>query len=208
MDSAEGINVYNRLIGSIGGDSIKYNRQGYNMQGWNDDYYKNGKLLHRGYYVDGQVITFRNFFENGQCERLVMNPDPAHCIEQVYYDNGQPRREINYYNGKPQKRVEYYPNGQPRYAEENEKEMKYLTRRKSWYVNGSPENNLEVVDTRTRKYVQQIYYTNGQLKEEGPLFFNEREYVRDGTWASYDSDGKNKRVKKYSKDLPNPDSSQ
>lgn len=199
LDSLEGINIYTRLVGAIGGDSIKYNRQGYNLQGWNEDFYTSGKLLHRGYYVDGQVITFKNFFENGQCERVLMNPDPLHCVENSYFSNGNPRKEINYYNGRPQKLMEYYDTGLPRYTEENEKEMKYLTRKKSWYTNGGVENSIELVDTKSHKYMQRTYYSNGQMKEEGALIFLQasQEYVKDGAWVSYDSDGKNKQIKKY-----------
>lgn len=210
VDSLLGIDIYTHLIASIGGDSIKYNLQGYNLQGWNEDFYLNGKLLHRGYYVDGQVITFKNFFESGQCERVVMNPDPLHCIENSYFSNGNPRREISYYNGLPQKRVEYYDNGLPKYTEENEKEMKYLTRKKSWYSNGSVENSMDLIDSKNNIYSQKSYYSNGQLKEEGVVIFlkDTQQYVKDGTWLSYDSDGKNKQVKKYSKESVSPNASQ
>ena len=34
VDPVEGIKMYNRLVEAIGGDSINYNKAGYNLQGW------------------------------------------------------------------------------------------------------------------------------------------------------------------------------
>lgn len=210
LDSSGSIRIYDRLIGSIGGDSVRYNRDGYSLVGWCEDFYKSGKLLHRGFYKDGQLISFRNFFENGVCERLVTNPDPLHCVCIVYHNNGNLRSEISYYNGRPQKVTEYYESGLPRYSEENEKGMKYLTRRRSWYSDGTLRYNLELVDLRAGKYQQTNYYGNGQVREEGPLVFvpATSQYLRDGQWLSYDANGKNKQTKNYSKETPIPDSSQ
>lgn len=200
VDSIEGIKMYNRLIAAIGGDSVTYNKAGYNKQGWNEDYYISGKLLHRGYYIDGQAIVFKNFFENGQCERTVVNPDPLHCNIDIFYESGKQRRQINYYNGLPQKWYEFYANGLPKYTEENEKEMKYITLKKSWYDNGQVKDVMEITDLKNKKYNQKIFYENGQTKGEGPvvLSIDGKSYVKDGTWNFYDSNGKNKRTEKYS----------
>jgi antitoxin component YwqK of YwqJK toxin-antitoxin module len=199
LDTADGIKIYNKLIESIGGDSITYNKAGYNLQGWNEDYYTSGKLLHRGYYVDGKVIVFKNFFENGQVERSVVNPDPLHCNIDIYYEDGKQKKQISYYNGLPQKKYEFYKNGLPKYAEENEKEMKYLTLKKTWYSNGQTENQIELTDPKNKKYIQKTYYSSGQLKEEGPLVLSNdgKEYVKDGVWNFYDVSGKKKGSEKF-----------
>jgi len=199
VDTVDGIKMYNRLIESIGGDSVTYNKQGYNKQGWNEDYYVSGKLLHRGYYIDGRAIVFKNFFENGQCERTVVNPDPLHCNIEIFYENGKQRRQINYYNGLPQKLYEFYVSGFPKYSEENEKDMKYLTMKKSWYDNGQVSDVMEISDLKNKKYTQKMFYENGQVKGEGPLVLSidGKSYVKDGTWNFYDSSGKNKRTEKY-----------
>lgn len=197
VDSLEGIKVYNKLLEAIGGDSVTYNKAGYNLQGWHEDYYKSGKLLHRGYYIDGKVIVFKNFFENGQCERTVVNPDPLHCNIDVYFEDGKQRKQINYYNGLPQKRYDFYASGLPKYAEENEKEMKYLTLKKSWYSNGQAEQIIELVDAKSRKYQQKTFYASGQVKEEGVLIQQpDGSYAKDGVWTVYDSAGK-KKTEKY-----------
>jgi len=58
LDTAAALISIPGLIGSLGGDSVTYIKSGYYRQGWNEDFYKSGKLLHRGYYVDGKLITF------------------------------------------------------------------------------------------------------------------------------------------------------
>jgi antitoxin component YwqK of YwqJK toxin-antitoxin module len=199
VDSVKGIFIYDRLLESIGGDSVVYNKAGYNLQGWNENYYESGKTLHSGFYIDGKVIVFKNFFESGQCERTVVNPDPLHCTIDAFYEDGNQRFQINYYNGLPQKRYEYYRSGLPKYAEENEKEMKYLTLKKSWYSNGQQESNMEIVDVNKKIYSQKKYYPNGQLKEEGALVLtSDTNYVKDGVWTLYDNNGKNKHTEKFS----------
>ncbi len=199
VDSIEGIKVYNRLLEAIGGDSITYNKAGYNLQGWNEDFYMSGKILHRGYYIDGKVIVFKNFFENGQVERTVVNPDPLHCNIEIFFENGKPRRKINYYNGLPTKRYEFFASGLPKYTEENEKEMKYCLLKKSWYANGGQESLFEITDEKNKKFSIKNYYQNGQLKEEGQLGLSEdgKTYLKEGTWISYDQNGKNKKIEKF-----------
>ncbi len=203
LDSAGGIDRYTRLMSALGGDSAGSNGSGFILQGWNEDFYTSGKLLHRGYYVDGKLITFKNFFESGQCERSVESPDPVHCVMSIFFENGSPRKQINYYNGLPQKLYEYYENGQPRLAEENEKEMKYLTLKKSWYDNGHLQSHLELVDLKNKRYNEKNYYLNGQLREEGTviLLSGTQIYVKDGTWHCYDSNGKNKRSERHNKGI-------
>jgi antitoxin component YwqK of YwqJK toxin-antitoxin module len=198
LDSVEGITIYNKLLESIGGDSVTFNKAGYNLQGWNEDYYQNGKLLHRGYYKDGKAVVFKNFYENGQCERTVINPDPLRCNIEIYYENGKQRKQISYYNGLPQKKYEYYQNGLPKYVEENEKEMQYLTLKKTWYSNGQVESSIELSDSNNKRYKQKIYSQTGKLLEEGNLVVNEKgDYIRDGVWNYYDTNGKKNKTEKY-----------
>lgn len=192
LDSVEGIHMYTRFIGALSGDSVSSHRDGYNLQGWNEDFYESGKLLHRGYYVDGKLITFKNFYESGACERVVENPDPLHCNVNIFFESGTPRKLIYYYNGLPQRSYEFYENGLPKYTEENEKELNYLKLKKSWYGNGNLESSLELLDLADKKYTKKTYYLNGQLKEEGIVLklVGRNEYVKEGNWYSYDSTGK------------------
>ncbi|MBK7310972.1 MAG: hypothetical protein IPI93_09315 [Sphingobacteriaceae bacterium] len=198
-DSVNGIIIFNKLIECLGGDSVKYNKAGYNAQGWNEEFYSSGKMLHKGYYVDGKLKVFKNFYENGQVERSFVNPDPLHSAVDVFYDNGTAKKKIAYYEGKPQKYYEFYDSGLPKIAVENEKEMKYITLKKSWYSNGQMEYVIELKDKKEKVFVEKKYYSNGQVREEGTLRLSAdgQKYLKDGMWTFYDESGKNKKVEKF-----------
>jgi antitoxin component YwqK of YwqJK toxin-antitoxin module len=199
FDSTNGIVLYNKLIECLGGDSVKYNKAGYNAQGWNEDYYKNGKTLHKGYYVDGKLKVFKNFYESGQVERSFVNPDPLHSAVEIFYDNGLPKRKIAYYEGKPQKFYEFYNNGLPKSAVENEKEMKYITLKKTWYSNGQMEDFIELKDKKDKVFMEKKYYMNGQVKAEGNLKLSAdgQQYLKEGLWTFYDESGKKEKTEKF-----------
>ena len=74
-DPDYGIIIFNKMVPSIGGDSIRYTKDGYNAQGWQEDFYISGKLLHKGFYADGYIKIFKNFYENGQVERTLSITD-------------------------------------------------------------------------------------------------------------------------------------
>lgn len=199
-DTVKGIHQYDKLLGCIGGDSVKFGKDGYNIQGWNEDYYNNGKLLHRGYYVDGKLITFKNYYENGQCERSVTSQDPQRCLIEQFYENGHEKRKISYYNGLPQKLYEFYQNGNPKYSEENNKDLSVLTLKKSWFSDGQVESQLELTDQKNKRYKQRSYYPSGEIREEGSLIAttdNSKGLVKDGTWIYYDKTGKKKLTEQF-----------
>jgi antitoxin component YwqK of YwqJK toxin-antitoxin module len=77
--------------------------------------------------------------------------------------------------------------------------MKYLTLKKTWYSNGQTENQIELTDPKSKKYHQKMFYSSGQLKEEGTLVLSNdgKEYVKDGVWNFYDSSGKKKGSEKF-----------
>jgi len=129
-----------------------------------------------------------------------MNPDPLHCSVDMFYENGLPKKKISYYDGKPQKYYEYYSNGLPKVMEENEKELKYITLKKSWYSSGQMESLMELKDKKEKVFTEKKYYLNGQVKEEGILKLSAdgKRYLKDGLWTFYDESGKNKKVEKFS----------
>ncbi len=199
VDKNEGINLYNRLMEGLSGDSLRFNKDGYNVQGWLDDYYLSGKLMHRGYYRDGRVVAFKNYYENGVCERNVTEPDPMHCTIDMYCENGKHRKQISYANGLIKKQIDYYENGVQKIVNEYDEEGKYVLNKKTWNEAGNLEYELVLVDVKRKKYIEKYYYGNGQIREEGQLVFSmeSKEYIKNGTWHSYDADGKNKRTARH-----------
>jgi len=191
-DSAYGINIYEKLNANIGGDSVRNDKKGYASQGWVEDQYESGKTLHKGYYVDGTLRIYKNFYENGKPERSFKVNDLKRCTMVLYYSDSTLKSEINYYNGQVQKEQDYYPNGKLEYVEESEKNMIYLVQRKSYLPDGKPESIFELTDPKKKIYTKKEYYPNGNIKEEGTMAFDKGsiDYRKDGKWKVYDEKGK------------------
>ncbi len=191
VDPDEGIHMYDELIFALGGDSVRYDKKGYNVQTWVEDYYISGKMVHRGFYLDGQLTIFKNYYENGQVERSFRVIDYKRCELTVFYDNGKIRSEIFYYNQNPQKETDYFKDGTIEFEEVNEKDMEYLYKRNFYKPDGLPESTLEIIDKKKKTYDKKDFYPNGKVKEEGGMrfLFDKHDYVREGSWSFYDETG-------------------
>jgi len=183
----------------LGGDSSALNANGSSTQGWQETFYKSSKILHRGFYVDGKLIRFKNYFENGNVALTFENSDPLRCLLNIYFEHGSLFKQINYYRSRPQKVYEYYENGQPKLSEESDKDLKYFILKKTWFDNGVLSSSLEISDLRHKKYTEKIYHVNGNIKEEGQIVLlpGTKEYVKNGNWFVYDYNGKNKRSEQH-----------
>ena len=199
IDPDYGIIRYNKLVPMIGGDSLRYTKDGYNAQSWQEDYYVSGKLLHKGFYSDGGIKIFKNFYENGQVERTFSSTDLKHSKMEIFYDDGKIRSTINYYDGNPQNQYDFFRNGAPEYIEENDKNIEFLFKRNSYYENGLPASLFELVDKKTKKYIKKEFYENGRVKEEGSMVFRKDlgDYQKEGTWTYYDQKGNTIKTEKY-----------
>ena len=200
-DPDYGIIIYNKMCAIIGGDSIRYTKDGYNVQGWMEDYYISGKTLHKGFYVDGFIKIFKNYYENGQIERNFTSSDPRHSKLEIFYEDGKPRSKIEYFDGNPQNQYDFFKNGNPEYVEENDKDIEYLYKRNSFFESGTPESIFELLDKKTKKYIKKEFYQNGRLKEDGTMIFRKdlRDYQKDGVWNYYDNTGKISKTENYYK---------
>jgi antitoxin component YwqK of YwqJK toxin-antitoxin module len=191
-DSVYGIIKYEKLNPALGGDSLRYDVKGYSALGWYKDYYTNGKLLHKGYYNDGQLKIYKNYWDNDTIEREFRVTDLSRHNMKTYYRNGQLKSEIDYYKSNPIKEVNYYPNGQLEFIEEYNKDMEYYLQSKSFYENGFPQTSLELTDSKKKIYSKKEYYPNGKIKEEGTLKFSlaVQDYRKEGKWLTYNEEGK------------------
>lgn len=199
VDSVYGIRMYDRLNFQIGGDSIRNNKKGYACQGWVQDFYESGKLLHKGYYEDGQLKIYKNFYENGVMERSFKMTDLNKSSLQLFYPDGKIKSDFTYVNGSMLAATDYYPNGQIEYTMENVKSMEYLILRKSYSSDGKPQEIFELVNVKKNIYSQKEYFENGNLKSEGQLKFNpyKVDYIKDGTWKIYNEAGVLVRQEKW-----------
>jgi antitoxin component YwqK of YwqJK toxin-antitoxin module len=199
LDPASGIKMYNKLVPSIGGDSIRYNNAGYNLQGWQEDYYINGKLLHKGFYVDGQIKVFKNFFESGQIERSIVVSDPARCSIDIYYPSGTVRTQIMYFSGNAQNEYSFFPNGNKATVVEKDKDAQYIYRSSRYFENGNPAHEFSLIDKKAKKYSDKEYFENGKVKTEGSSYYKpeSKDYQKEGDWEYYNEKGQLVKKEKY-----------
>lgn len=199
VDSAYGITLFDKMAPALGGDSLRYDKKGYSAQGWIEEYYESGKLLHKGFYVDGELRAYKNYYENDQQERSFRMIDYKHSEVIVYYPDGKLKSQIHYYSKMPQKEIDYYRNGNIDMVEENFGDNEYLIKRNSFYENGYVETVFELLDKKKKTYTHKDYYENGKLKEEGMLkFYKDRnDYLKEGEWKTYDDQGNLKKTEQY-----------
>lgn len=192
VDSEYGITMYEKLNFQTGGDSVRNDKKGYSCQGWVEDYYESGEKIHKGYYEDGHLKIYKNFYPNGNTERSFTIKDYKHSNMQLFYDDGKLKSDIDYYQTSPQIWTDYYRNGQIEYTEENAKNMEYLITRKSYAEDGKPQEIFELTNPKKKIYSKKEYYENGKIKAEGEMIFNPSvtDYQKDGTWTMYDEQGK------------------
>jgi len=200
-DSAYGINVYDKLNMNIGGDSVRNDPKGYAQQGWTEDYYPNKQVLHKGYYIDGQLKAYKNFFPNGQLEREFKMTDLSKSAMTIYFKDGKMRSNISYAGSNVLKEEDYYPSGQLEYVEENDRKAGCYIQRKFYSQNGKPTSLLEITDQKRKIYSSKEYYENGNIKEEGQVIYSEAvgDYQKNGKWKFYDERGGLKEEKSFAK---------
>lgn len=196
FDNEKSISIYEKLNPTLGGDSIRNDRRGYACQGWVEDKYQDGAVLHKGLYVDGQLSFYRNYFPNGKVERVFRRVDPNTTLLHCFYSNGKLKSEVSYINGRAANIHLFYESGVTKYVEQYDSTMSYLVEKSSYYTNGDPESELVLTDRHSLLYKQVEYNKDGGLKVEGYLKYNngiarfsKEQYVRDGYWKVYNDYG-------------------
>ncbi|MFH1319246.1 MAG: hypothetical protein ABII90_01145 [Bacteroidota bacterium] len=199
VDTQYGITIYESLNFRLGGDSIRHNIKGYASSGWVEDFYPNGKLLHRGYYMDGQLKIYKNYYPNGNLERSYRTLDNYRSSEETYYSDGTMKSKVLFHKGYPLKLEDYYPSGKLEYMEEFHKNLDYYIIRKSFYENGQLESSLELINPKNKIFFNQEYFKNRILKEEGKMVFISAiyDYQKIGKWLIYNETGKLIREESY-----------
>lgn len=200
-DSLEGINIYERLNFYLGGDSVRIAIKGNPAQNYWEDYYKSGAILHTGFYIEGKLRTYKNYFESGILEREFKNIDYSRNEMTLFWINGKKRSQIMYYKGQEEKTNEYYENGNPEIAEAFTKKCGYLLFRNFYYENGNPQSEFKIADKKRKKYSLKEYNENGILLNEGIMqyYLEVDNFMKEGTWLVYDEKGKLKATQQYVK---------
>lgn len=187
-----GIKYFDKYCSLFQGDSVRYDAMGMVYTGWVEDTYKSGQLLHKGYYNQGKLTQYTNYFENGKVERELKPINVFKTTLNIYYNTGVIHSEIIYHKRDVISWKDYYPNGKLEYLEEYEKNGEKLIRMNSYNADGTLQSMFEVKDERKGIYLKKEYYDSGKLREEGDLHRNEEfaEYKKVGKWLVYDESGK------------------
>ncbi len=201
IDPRYGIQLYEPLNFQLGGDSVRNCEDGYACQSWVEDFYANGNLLHKGYYIDGQLKFYKNYFPTGQLEREFKNLDNVRCTMVKYYSNGQMKSKVKYVDGGAILWQDFYSNGNPEFYEEYHKSFDYHIARKSYFENGNPQSTLEMVNKKKLDFVKKEYYENGQVKIDGAVKYDRAgfDYYSTGKWTYYDENGNPTKEEYYTK---------
>ena len=199
IDETYGINIYEKLNMMLGDKSTRNGINGYAANGFLEDYYTTGELLHKGFYVDGQLKIYKNYFPNGNIERNFRMVDIKKSKMTIFYEDGTMKSDIVYIENEALSWIDYYPNGMVEFEEIYDKSFQYYEKKANYYSNGKPENILELTDKKKLLYSQSYYYENGNLKEQGVVKYDKAmfDYSRIGDWKLYNENGVAIKIQKY-----------
>lgn len=198
VDSIAGIIMYERLNHRLSWDSTR-NCKGYACNGIIKDYYDNGKLLHKGYYIDGQLHSYTNYYPNGNKERSFVILDDYESQMTLYYPNGQIKSEQTYHNYNPTRWKDYYPNGELSYHMEYDETMGAQVIKRTYNYYGILTSELYLSNKKKKLFRQNDYYETGVPSIKGVLTFDDQLliHIKNGKWIYYYPNGKISRVEEY-----------
>lgn len=193
------ISEYDKYTPILGGKEFRM-RNGRKLNGMFKDFYPDSTIKHKGYYVNGQLISmYKNYFPSGVLERSFQLSGTSKLIIQSFYPSGKPKEYIEYRKGALLKYIDYYPSGIKATVEEHDKKKGCYIVYENYYSSGKLKSVLELIDRKKWSYYQKEYYPSGIIKEEGPVIYNPAyyDYQRQGEWKVYDSNGKLKEIQEY-----------
>lgn len=159
--------------------------------GYVTDLYATGEKLHKGYYVEGVLRIFKNFYPDGTVEREFKWIDDHKCSLKTYHPNGQLHSKIKYIDGNPVEWEDYYANGQLDFIEKYDKNFEFFLIEKSYAENGKAQFEMELVKRSKYLYHKKEYDEDGNLIAEGPVqyYTNMGVYLKKGWWTVYNQSG-------------------
>jgi len=194
-DSIYGIQYYDKYNPLTDGDSLRKFFDGTLCNNMIDDYYPDGKVLHKGFYMDGKLTQYTNYYPDGQVERTFRPTSERKNELMKYYQNKALKSDVLYYGENSTLWQDYYDNGQLSYIEEYDKKHERVLKRCSYYKDGKPQSIFVPIETKTNdqiiRYSLKEYFSSGQLKEESEAIYNKDtfDFLKDGEDKEYDEKG-------------------
>lgn len=198
VDDVYGITIYEKLNPMLDGDSTRL-CDGYACNGWVTDKYENGNVIHKGYYVDGQLKVYKNFYPDGNLEREFKGLNTFSALSKIYYRSGTLKSQVKYVEAAPLIWSDYYDNGQLEYYEEYHKSFDYHIAKRSYFRDGKAESLFEMINKKKLEYTQNDFYSTGTKKVEGALIYDKKiyDYRKIGTWKFYAENGSLEKKESY-----------
>lgn len=192
-DTVYGIQLYDNYNPMLGGDSVRKYFDGHLCNGMIEDHYPDAKMLHKGFYADGKLTEYTNYYPNGQVERTFKPTSDRKNELKKYYLNKVLKSDVKYFEGNATLWQDYYDNGQLSFVEEYDKKHERVLKRCSYYKDGKPLSIFVPLQIDGAKIIYSLkeYYPNGQLKEESEALYNPDSYdfLKDGDVKDYDDKG-------------------
>ena len=191
VDPSYGITMFEPLNYRLGGDSVRI-ENGHASNGWKKDYYESGVLLHKGFYVDGRLKIYSNFYSNGDVERVFKAVDDYKSTMKIYYKGDILKSQIKYVGSSSRKWEDYYPNGFLEYYEEYHRSGDYYITEKWYYNTGQVKSLFVLIDKKNLSYLTKEFYEDGTVKTEGISFYSKSmmSYLKTDTWKHFNKTGK------------------
>jgi len=194
----EGIVYYDNFNRVLKGDSVRYCGD-YVCDGWVSDYYNNGQLAHRGFYVMGELQIYTNYYPDGRKEREFTELGNKIRILTSYYRNGKQRASIKF--NKRNKVVEmtlYYPEGNVMIYEKYDEGGDVLLEKKEYYRNGVVAKHTFIADKKKKSYGYREYFERSTIKVAGYMVCDkDGSLLNDGKWQYFDENGVLLKEEKY-----------
>jgi antitoxin component YwqK of YwqJK toxin-antitoxin module len=198
VDSTYGITIYEPLNIYLNSDSSRI-EQGYAINGWKEDHYKEGQILHKGYYIDGQLKVYKNFFPNGNIERSFKAIDTFRSKATLYFSSGSIKSKVSYSNDFAMEWIDYYKNGNISYHEKFNRDKVSHELKVEYFENGNKKEELLINNKKKKVYDFIEYFENGVVKTKGQLKFDTGifDYSKYGNWIQFDQNGETLKKEHY-----------
>jgi len=192
LDAEYGIEIFDRFNSYLDEDSVRKDSKGMFCNGWVVDRYDDESILHRGYYIEGKLKVYKNYYPNGQLERTFKMKGLKGAHMQKFFANGNVRSTVVYNNRMVISEEDFTEEGKLAYFEKSNAKKNYLLAKISYYDNGSIEFDTKLINKKRNQYSHKQYYENGLLQEEGVLVYKPylNDFKKEGEWKVYDEKGK------------------
>lgn len=198
VDSVDGITMYERLNHKLGLDSTR-NCKGYACNGMVKDYYTSGKMLHKGYYKDGHLTSYTNYYPDGQKERSFVVMSDLESEMTLYYPDGTIKSKQSYHDFQPIFWKDYYKNGELSYHMEYDKEIGSHVIKRNYNEYGILTSEMYLSNKKKKLFRQNEYYDTGVPSTKGVLTFDDQllVHIKNGKWLHYYPNGKISKIEVF-----------